>query len=144
MLLELALTLLASAGQDTARPETAPPAQTPKIPIETEVLGNVKAQPIGTATLDDLALPDEYLKRVSDRVIRSSFESRYRIVVPDPPASQNPPPADAKPASAVDTTKSPTSKAEGVDLPLVIGGAVFGALVVAIVIFNRRARGGAR
>lgn len=136
MILELFLVLSASAPQDTP-----PPATEPKLSIEDEVLGNVKAQPIGPATVDDLAFPDAYLKRVSDRIIRSSFESRYRIVVPDPaPAAVPPPPPPAAPAKA---TPPPATKSEGISLPFAIGTAVFLALAV-IIFVARRQRGGAR
>ena len=49
--------------------------------IEREVLDNVKHQALGTGTVEDLAMPDAYLRRIADRVIRASYEERYRIVV---------------------------------------------------------------
>ena len=56
------------------------PIPTPE-EIEAEVLANVKGQPLGEGTVADLALPDDFLRRVADRVVRASFEERYRIVV---------------------------------------------------------------
>jgi hypothetical protein len=60
--------------------------QTPQLPptpaeIEMEVRENVLNQPLGDGTVADLALPEEFLSRVADRIVRSSFEERYRIVV---------------------------------------------------------------
>jgi len=48
-----------------------------------EVLENIRNQPLGDGTVADLALPEDFLKRVADRIVRSSFEERYRIVVED-------------------------------------------------------------
>ncbi len=53
--------------------------------IEREVLDNVKHQPLGSGTVEDLEMPDDFLRRVADRVVRASFEERYRIVVQDAP-----------------------------------------------------------
>lgn len=112
MILELALLLAAVPRQD---PNAPPPA--PAVSIETEVLGALKNQPLAKGTVDDLALPDEFLKRVGDRRIRVVFEANNRFVVPDPPAEsalpkeKSPPPVDA-------TTYQPSS---ALNLPLVIG-----------------------
>ena len=63
-------------------------AQTPRhLPtpgeLEIEVRENVRNQPLGDGTVADLALPEEFLARVADRIVRSSYEERYRIVVAD-------------------------------------------------------------
>lgn len=55
-----------------------------------EVRENILGQPLGDGTVADLALPEEFLRRVTDRIVRSSYEERYRIVVED--ASPQPPP----------------------------------------------------
>jgi hypothetical protein len=77
--------------------------QPPSTSPADEVLQNLKQQPIGTATLDDVGLPNEYLERVAGRILRTSFEQNVRVVV-----------ADEKPASAsadvhggVDTSGTP-------------------------------------
>jgi hypothetical protein len=49
------------------------------------VLDNLKHEPLGSGTVEDLATPDDFLRRVADRVVRASFEERYRIVVKDEP-----------------------------------------------------------
>jgi hypothetical protein len=48
-----------------------------------EVVHNLKAEPVGTATLDDLGMPEEYLQRVAGRILRGSFEQSFRVVVAD-------------------------------------------------------------
>jgi hypothetical protein len=60
--------------------------------VELEVLGNIRAQALGPGTVADLELPEDFLRRVADHVIRQSFEERYRIVVPDAPAAAAPVP----------------------------------------------------
>lgn len=128
MILELAL--LAAAGP-LQEPKSAP--EKPAISVEDEVLRNIKDQPLGSGTVADLGLPDEFLKRVSDRVIRASFEERYRIVVPDqPPASAMPDAAATKPPK--DASFQPPS---AVNLPLVIGLIVLAGLIVFLVIIAR-------
>lgn len=84
----------ADAGPVTgldAEPEAATP---PPESVEDEILRNVLGQQIGPGTVADLALPEEYLGRVVDRVVRASFDERIGIVVPDEGASG---PADANP-----------------------------------------------
>jgi hypothetical protein len=59
------------------------PRQSPVISVEAEVIGNIKSQAIGGHTVGDLHLSDGFLRRVADRVIRESFEERFRLVVAD-------------------------------------------------------------
>lgn len=66
-------------------PEHAGPSQPEE--VEAEVRRNIAAQSIGPATIADLELPEEFLRRVTDRVVRASYEERYRIVVRDDAAS---------------------------------------------------------
>jgi hypothetical protein len=78
-LLELAavLALLRVQGAQAA-PQVPTPSQ-----IEGEVIENVKRQPLGDGTVEDLALPADFVRRVADRIVRASYEERYRIVVRD-------------------------------------------------------------
>lgn len=63
--------------------------------FQNEVVDNIRRQPIGGHTVDDLNLPEEFLRRLADRIICSSFEETFRIVVgeggdaeaPQPPAT---------------------------------------------------------
>jgi len=84
VLLRFALVL---AAGDQSRPPPPTPAE-----IEREVQENIRNQALGDGTVADLALPEEFLRRVADRIVRSSFEERYRIVVKDAetPASVTP------------------------------------------------------
>jgi len=86
------MVLLAAPGASlrSAAAQTATTGPTPEA-IEQEVLDNVRRQAVGDHQVEDLNLPESLLRRVADRVIRSSYEQRYRIVVPDS-ATQ---PADA-------------------------------------------------
>jgi hypothetical protein len=79
VLLELAaaLALLRAQGAQTA-PQVPTPSQ-----IEGEVIENVKRQPLGDGTVEDLALPADFVRRIADRIVRASYEERYRIVVRD-------------------------------------------------------------
>ncbi len=46
-------------------------------------MDNLRAQPVGKGTVDDLNLPEDFRRRVADRALRVSYEQRFRIVVPD-------------------------------------------------------------
>lgn len=67
-----------------------------------EVMGNVQAQPLGSGTVADLALPEDLLRRISDRILRHSFEDHFRIVVAAPAGGPVPveEPEAAVPAAA--------------------------------------------
>lgn len=62
-------------------------------------MANVRAQQLGSGTVDDLALPEDLLRRLSDRILRRSFEDTFRIVVaaqvPSAPADPAPGPTSA-------------------------------------------------
>jgi hypothetical protein len=68
--------------------QTQQPPPTPA-EIEMEVRQNVLGQKLGDGTVADLALPEDFLRRVADRIVRSSYEERYRIVVEDAPPPPN-------------------------------------------------------
>jgi hypothetical protein len=67
----------------------------PAMSVEDEVLGNIRAQTIGPATVADLPLPEDFLRRVTDRIVRSSYEERFRIVVGAEHAHAQPAHSDA-------------------------------------------------
>ncbi|MCG8409592.1 MAG: hypothetical protein MI923_30670 [Phycisphaerales bacterium] len=54
-----------------------------KITVEQEVLENIQAQPIGNHTLKVLHLPQPFLRRAADRIIRSTYQERHHKVVWD-------------------------------------------------------------
>lgn len=68
--------------------------------VEREVMENIRRQPLGRGTVDDLNLPDEFLRRSADRIIRQTYEDRYRAVLPDETTIAKSPPGEA--ASAPD------------------------------------------
>lgn len=51
--------------------------------VEDEVMANILQQPIGNHTVGDLNLPEPFLRRLADRIIRKSFEERHRLVYRD-------------------------------------------------------------
>ncbi len=51
--------------------------------VEAQVLANIRAQPIGAATVADFALPEAFLRRVAARVLQISFQQHFRLIVPD-------------------------------------------------------------
>jgi hypothetical protein len=51
--------------------------------IEKEVIDNIQSQSAGPFEVRDQHLPEPFLRQAADRVIRSSFRQRYRIVLSD-------------------------------------------------------------
>lgn len=124
-----------SAQTAEPREESAGPSQ-PEVSIEDEVLANLQGMDMGPVKLESLALPQEYLRRVADRIIQSSFEDRFRIVVPDPKPDGTDPDAPATNAGAASSQRKLWSQ---------IAGAVVGALCVWVgITFARRRQTGAR
>lgn len=69
-------------------------AQEPERSIEDEVVADVLSQRCGYGTLADLDYPVEYVRRYADRIIRASFERRFRAVIRNPdetPEVEGPP-----------------------------------------------------
>jgi hypothetical protein len=46
-----------------------------------EVMSNVENQRLGAGRVADLDLPEDLLRRLSDRILRRSFEDHFRIVI---------------------------------------------------------------
>jgi hypothetical protein len=86
--LTVALAVLLTAAGCAQRPPAS-------LEVEDEVLGNILAQPVGNTTLESLDLPEPFLRRVADRIVRSTFLDRYRRVA----VSRDPGPA-AEPQAA--------------------------------------------
>lgn len=115
-----------------------------------EVLGNVRAQPLGPATVGDLALPEPFLRRYADRILRGAYEDQFRVVVDDsalPPAkeptsSKRTSTATAAPTGTATEPANSTSNAPSSSmstLRLVVGGACGLALIVWLVRRRRTA-----
>lgn len=60
--------------------------------VEAEVLTNIRSQGIGGHTVADLRLPEAFLRRIADRIIRSTFEERHRQVIAEEGFAAQPPP----------------------------------------------------
>lgn len=69
----------------------------PRPSIEDEVRGNLLRQPVGSQTVADLALPRAFVDRVVDRIIRTTFQQRHRVVVPADPTRTFAVPPPTKP-----------------------------------------------
>ena len=52
-----------------------------------EVVANVQAQSLGSGTVGDLAIPEDLLRRLADRILRRSYEDQFRVVVALPAES---------------------------------------------------------
>lgn len=118
-----------------------------------EVLGNVRAQPLGPATVGDLALPEPFLRRYADRILRGAYEDQFRVVIDDsalPPAREptslksTSTAANATAAIGTAATEPAKSAADApssstATLRLVIGGVCGLALIVWLVRRRRTA-----
>lgn len=105
-LLTISLAAASSSSALAQAPATQPASEVER--LEREVMDNLRAQPIGKGTVDDLNLPEEFRRRVADRALRVSYEQQFRIVVPDAapqnattsgPANTPSSPLPAKPAT---------------------------------------------
>lgn len=71
-------------GMCIAQTQTSAPA----VPIEEQFRAALLAQPAGRFSIAEYNLPDDFLRRVTDRRIRTAYEQQFRIVIADAPASQ--------------------------------------------------------
>lgn len=135
----LAALLLAVAGDCLAQHALPAPSgsampQPEPVSIEQEVLANIQNQRVGGHTVGDFNLPPEFLRRVADRIIRSSFEQHLRIVVRDIPEEA------AHATALADQSAEPAMK--DADQPGVVWIAVgLGGVVLCMVLFVIRRRG---
>ena len=107
--------------------------------VEDEVLANIRAQPIGLATVGDLGQPEAFQKRFADRVIVNWYSDRFRVVVADEPDphTTSAPPVTPVPPAPVPPPPPGESKADPM-LFLRIGAALFGVGLIAFLILRRR------
>lgn len=74
----------------------APPQATPATPsagdakLVKDVVDGLKNQPAGLSRLDSLNLPDEFLARVADRIVRMDYQKQMRSVRLASPAPVTP------------------------------------------------------
>jgi len=149
------LTVGSILGLAAVAPAARAQSSEPPASVEEEVRANVLAQPVGDHRVADYALPDAFVARIADRVICSSYQQRYRVVVHDaPPAADAPPmtthPApraartetspDGAPAGNAPTDTAPPPAAS--DGPVALGLIAVGVLlVVGLVWWRMRGRG---
>ncbi|MFQ5430427.1 MAG: hypothetical protein ACE5E1_08975 [Phycisphaerae bacterium] len=109
-----------------------PPGQSS---VEETVLRRIKQQPVGSQTLDALGLPDAFLRRVGDRIIRMSYQQRFRVVGEPRTAPAGPP------QTAVDRQAPETNAAPRWSQRLYLaGGCLTAAAVVCLLLLRRRRR----
>ena len=95
--------ILAQAPPQT--PQATPSAGDAK--LIKDVVDGLKSQPAGLSRLDSLNLPDEFLARVADRIVRMDYQKQMRSVRLASPAAAIPPAAaPAKPPAKDDDAGS--------------------------------------
>lgn len=142
----------AASAQPVLSPQ-APTSPDPAFAIEQEIRANILNQTVGSASVADLGLPDEFVRRFADRVVRSSFEDRYRIVVASAPSTQpdatpsastpaltNTPSATPPPTTPA-TTKQTNAK---VELFVIMGGAIVVIILAATAVRRAKSKGSSR
>lgn len=102
------------------------------------MLANIRAQPLGPATVGDLALPDDFLRRFADRVVRASFESNLRLVVSDADPKSVAPGVEAPATGANRSTPPAPRAAEGRATWLYFGAGACGLLLIGWLVVRRR------
>lgn len=86
-------------------PPVAPSADEAK--LIKDVVDGLKRQPAGLSRLDSLNLPDEFLARVADRIVRMDYQKQMRSVrLASPAAAITPPATPAKPPAKDDAAGS--------------------------------------
>ena len=97
-------------------------------PLEA-ALKNVKEQGVGPGTLAEAGLPEPYLRRVAEHVMRASFEDNFRIVVDDAHAPAATAASVPEPTAPVDAARGGSSAAWAVLVAVLLVVAA-GALVL--------------
>lgn len=83
--------------------EDAPPPS-----VMVEVLNNIRGQPVGPVTVAELGLPEPFLRHFAHRIILSSFEENFRMVIADEPETKDEPATKDEHVSK-DALPAPTS-----------------------------------
>lgn len=120
-------------------PAAAPQDPVPQDPVA-EVIGNVRAQPLGHGTVGDLALPEPFLRRFADRIVRSSFEERFRVVIDDTgmPPAKDPVVARAPASSTAQVPPASDSSGSSTSTLRIAVGIACGAALVWLVVRGRK------
>jgi len=94
----LAGVVLLIASSDASRAQRSGSTRE-ELSLQQEVTQRLKSQPIGGHTLECLNVPEEFLNRVADRIIRMDYQKRFRSVAPEPAAATAAATAMPEPAS---------------------------------------------
>jgi hypothetical protein len=134
------LIVLAIAANGSAYAQTAPPPGPQSSPsIEQELLTRLKAQPVGQGTLEALSVPDEFLRRVADRIIRMDYQKRFRMVLKGD-AGPNGSPGDSGRLNATGPASTSTAQGTPVTRWTVFGIGAGAGLILIIALAARRRR----
>lgn len=113
-------------------PAAPAPSAAFEAPLEA-ALKNVKQQGVGPGTLAEVGMPEPYLRRVAEHVMRASFEDNFRIVVDDAHA------ASAHAAQASPPASAPTPGAgQGGSAAWAVGVAVVLLGVATVLVLRRK------
>jgi hypothetical protein len=110
--------------------------------VEREVRENIRRQSVGNHALEQFNMPPSFISRVADRIIRSSFEDRYRIVVDDGGGEQTTSAVTAAPTGSA-AVLGAEEGAERTRIGLYLTGAVVlasGATTIVLLMRQRKAR----
>ncbi|HWB20219.1 MAG TPA: hypothetical protein VG711_07965 [Phycisphaerales bacterium] len=135
----LAAFVMVSSRAFAALPAQSQPQINPDDPMQVQVRSNLIKQPLGDQTLAVLDLPDQFLSRVADRIIRESFEQNFRIIVDTQPAIQ-PASAPGAPASLPSAATAPAPASPKKISPLFWTLPIPPGLVIVLMIVIRRNR----
>lgn len=88
----LCVLFLVLPAANAQKASTAPTTQS----VEDEVLRNILSQKVGARTVAEDSLPESFLRRVADRIIRATYQQRFRSVVDDRAVATQPGTAPAE------------------------------------------------
>lgn len=113
-------------------PAASAPSAALEAPLEA-ALKNVKDQAVGPGTLAEVGLPEPYLRRVAEHVLRASFEDNFRIVVEDAHAATSPSAAASSSQATSASTQVASAHAAQADAAQ-DGSSAMWAVLVAVVL----------
>lgn len=110
----------------------------PSSELQALVVQDLRNRPVGNHTLQVLNLPDNYLQRVADRVIRASYESQFRIVVRETKPGIAPPESDTSPLNPPPVDPPGSNSRTRSLIPIGVAAAI---ILIAGLILARRGKG---
>jgi hypothetical protein len=100
---------VSAVARATPLQESPVPSAT-DLAIQSEVIGNIRRQPMGRHSVDDLNLPEDFLRRLADRIICASYQATFRVIVRDAAARTKANEAAGKPSPAADGNPQPDDR----------------------------------